>query len=367
MRYVIGRDLIRVESRSTRATTTVRLCPPSEVNDRLGEWDEWCRSQVFPLPSASPRWMRVFQTSLGHQPYCVEQSCGGEITALIPLSYMSSFLFGRFLVSLPYLNVGGVLAAPDVDATEAVMAATALADKLAVRHLELRHESLIPCSRINHLFEQKVHMRLTLPETLASLWDSMRGKIRNQIRKATKLGVTIHWGQRDLLHEFYSVFSTNMRDLGTPVFSKRLFLAILQEFSDTAEICVARLDGKPIAGALLLHGRGVSEVPSASSLRTHNPTCANMLMYWNLLTRATERGQTQFDFGRSTVGSSTYDFKKQWGASAHSASWQFYVRSGSVHSMRPESGRYSTAIRIWRRLPVSVTNALGPVIIRGVP
>lgn len=367
MNYGIGPDLIRVESRSAHANSTIRLCPPSQVAQKMDEWEEWCVAQGFELPSASPLWMRVFQKGFGHQSYCIEQSCNNEITALIPLSFMKSFLFGRFLVSLPYLNVGGVLTAQGVDPTEAITAAADLADKLDVRHLELRHQTSHRHERINHQFEQKVHMRLDLPEKLSDLWDSFRPKVRNQVRKGTKSGVTIEWGREELLDDFYSVFSRNMRDLGTPVFSTRLFRAILEEFPDSAEFCIARLGKVPVAGALLIHGRGITEVPSASSLRPYNGTSANMLMYWHLLTRAVERGQRQFDFGRSTEDSPTYAFKKQWGARPHKASWQFYVRSGSVHSMRPESGRYSTAIRIWRRLPVALTNVIGPSIIRGVP
>ena len=158
-----------------------------------------------------------------------------------------------------------------------------------------------------------------------------------------------------------------MRDLGTPVFSKRLFATILSEFPKDSELCVARIEGRPVAAALLLHGNGVTEVPSASSLRSYNSTCANMTMYWNLISRAVERKQHEFDFGRSTTGSSTFAFKKQWGAVPYPALWQFYVRKGSVHSLRPECGRYSAAIRVWRRLPTLLTNALGPFVIRGVP
>ena len=125
--------------------------------------------------------------------------------------------------------------------------------------------------------------------------------------------------------------------------------------------------GTPAAAALLLHGWGVTEVPTASSLREYNPTNANMLMYRHLLERAVERGQMVFDFGRSTTNGNTYRFKKQWGAKPHPTVWQYRVNSGEVGDMRPDHPCYQRAICIWRRLPLALTRFLGPRIVRGIP
>jgi hypothetical protein len=132
-------------------------------------------------------------------------------------------------------------------------------------------------------------------------------------------------------------------------------------------LCVVRTGRKPIAAALLLHGQGVSEVPSASSLRAFNSTNANMLLYWNLLQRAVERGQTVFDFGRSSTDSNTYRFKKQWGAVGHPAEWQYYRRSGQLADVRPDNPRYQRWIRIWQKMPLWLTRLIGPRIVRGIP
>jgi len=158
-----------------------------------------------------------------------------------------------------------------------------------------------------------------------------------------------------------------MRDLGTPVFGQVLFRSILKTFPRDAEICVVRLDKKPVASALLLHGKKVTEVPSASSLREYNSTCANMFMYWQLLQRAIERSQSVFDFGRSSAGSPTYQFKKQWGAQPHQAVWQYYLRQGSASDLRPDNPKYQRLIKIWKKLPVWVSRMIGPSIARVIP
>jgi FemAB-related protein (PEP-CTERM system-associated) len=220
---------------------------------------------------------------------------------------------------------------------------------------------------LTHARTDKVHLRLDLPATPEKLLAQFPSKLRSQVNKARKNGLTVHWGGRDLLGAFYRVFSHNMRDLGTPVYGKRLFRSLLEQFPDRAEICVVRAEQQPVAAALLLHGWGVTEVPSASSLRQFNHTSANMLLYWHLLERTVQRGQDVFDFGRSTRDSGPHRFKSQWGASPASAEWQYYQRSGSVTAMRTDNPRYQRLIRLWQRLPVALTRWLGPPIARGIP
>lgn len=318
--------------------------------------------------AADLRWLQVLESALKHVPYVLHhQTVADGQRGELPLALVETRLFGRFLVSLPYVNSAGLRAERPAAARDLIDQAVRLADELNVRYLELRHESPIEHPMLTERNESKVIMRLVLPATADALWDQLKAKVRNQVRKGRSCNLTVHWGREELLAEFYDVFSRNMRDLGTPVYGRNLFAAILREFSAESELCVLRRDGRPISGALLVHGPEGSEVPSASSLREHNATNANMLMYWHLLERAIERGSPRFDFGRSTIESNTYRFKLQWGARAYPSCWQYYVRHGTMRDMRPDHGRFRLAVRVWRRLPLAVTRWLGPRIVRGIP
>ncbi len=317
--------------------------------------------------SRHPGWLLVLRKGLGHVPYCLEAVEGGRTRGILPLAYVGSWLFGRFLVGLPYLNYGGVLADDPVVAQQLVTSAADLADELNVRYLELRHEHPLDCEPLGSRRSDKVNMRLALPGTGAQLWKGLSAKVRNQVRNGMKNNLTVAWGSQELLPEFYKVFRHNMRDLGTPVYGKKLFRSILEQFPDRAELCVVRQGAKALAGALLLHGWGVTEVPSAGSLRRHNRTCANMLMYWHLLERSVQRGQATFDFGRCSQDSNTFRFKKQWGAQPTTAEWQYYLRAGTAADMRADNPKYQRLVRLWQWLPVSLASWLGPPIVRGIP
>ncbi len=340
---------------------------PAALTDRMPALEAYLR-QFEPLPlSMHPVWPLVLKSSFGHRIYVLEATQGGQSCGVLPLAFVRSVLFGRFLVSLPYVNYGGVVADSDAVADALIDRAVELAADLRVRYLELRHTEPREHAQLTQRLTTKVHMRLDLPGDVETLWRRLDAKVRNQVRKAQKLGLQVAWGRQELLPEFYNVFARNMRDLGTPVFGKKLFRAILDQFPDAAELCVVRLERKAVAAALVLHGWGVSEVPSASSLRAFNSTNANMLLYWRLLERATARGQSVFDLGRSTVDGSTFRFKKQWGALPTAACWQYHVCRGDIRAARPDNPRYGLMIRLWRRLPLALTRWLGPAIVRGIP
>lgn len=325
-----------------------------------------------PLAAHHDAWIRSLVGGFGHDAYVIESIEEQRVLGLLPLVFVRGPIFGKFLVSLPYLNTGGVWAADDDVAKSLIDAACDLADKLDVKYLELRHERPVEHPKLNFERTDKVHMRLPLPDSDEELDKSFKSKLRSQVKKSGTYGSTVHFGGHELLDEFYEVFAVNMRDLGTPVFSKKLFSSILESFDGEAELCVVRSgsdDGpiQAIAGGLIVHSRGVSEVPSASSLREFNRTGANMLMYRHLLGRAIEKGSHTFDFGRSSEDAGTYKFKAQWGAQPEPATWQYYVRKGDPNEMRPDAGGKKRLVEAWQKLPVWLTKLIGPTIVRGIP
>lgn len=313
------------------------------------------------------RWLPALRDGLGHQHYEIVAECDGQTMGRLPVALVSSFLFGRFLVSLPYVNSAGIEAAEPSVAAGLIEEAVALARELRVRYLEIRQQREIVHPLLSVARTDKVLMRRKLPSTADELWSDLDSKVRNQIRKGEKASFSVEWGSGNQLNGFYEVFARNMRDLGTPVFGRRLFSSILKQFADDAELCVVRDGSRPIAAALLVHQMGRTEVPSASSLHEYRSSNVNMLMYWHLLQRAIERGRGVFDFGRSSIDGNTYRFKKQWDAVPCPSVWQYHVLQGTHEALRPDNPGNRRLIAIWKRLPVSLTRLIGPAIVRGIP
>ena len=312
-------------------------------------------------------WKRVIERSFGHTAhYLTARDADNRICGILPLVHMKSSLFGSFLVSLPFFNYGGVLSdGPDHDSI-LLGESRRLLKHIGAGHAEFRHLSIqgkgMPTK------QHKVTMILDLEHDEASQWNTLDAKVRNQVRKAEKSGLSAVDGHAELLDGFYEVFCRNMRDLGTPVHAKSFFRNILETFPSTTRIISVLSNGKTVASGLLTWFRSTLEVPWASSIRDFKAYCPNNLLYWEAIRFAIRNGSRRFDFGRSTPGEGTYQFKKQWGAKPVQLYWQYQLNDGvALPELNPANPRYRTAIRIWRSLPVAATKLLGPPIVRCIP
>ena len=313
------------------------------------------------------RWRSVIEDCFGHRClYLVRQGDGGAIRGVLPLAHLRSALFGNFLVSLPYFNYGGVCAKDEESRGLLVAEAARLAAERGASHIEFRQEHPLDGGLPSKT--HKVSMRLDLPATDGQLWTSLPSKLRSQIRRPRKEGMTVRTGGVEELDGFYEVFSVNMRDLGTPVYPKRFFRTMLDRFPGNAWICTVRNGCTPVASGFLIGFKNRLEVPWASSLRKYNRLGPNMLLYWSCLEFACKQGFRVFDFGRSTADGSTYRFKEQWGASPYPLHWHYWMaKGGALPEINPENPRYRLAIRVWKRLPVPLTRLLGPSLVRNIP
>jgi serine/alanine adding enzyme len=314
-----------------------------------------------------PAWMDILRAGLHHKPLSLTAWRDGQVVGYLPLALTRSMLFGRHLASLPYVNEAGVLAEDSHTAAVLIDEAQACGQAKRVRFVELRNRTAVALPALRAVRTDKKRMLLDLPSESDTLWQSLKAKVRNQVRKADRYDLDIRFGGAELLDAFYRVFAVNMRDLGTPVFPRRLFAAMLEHLGEDCELCVVQHEQRPIAGAVLVYHRQTTEVPSASALRQFNHTCANMRMYWALLERAIARGSTEFDFGRSSEDCGTYKFKAQWGAVAHDTGWQHIAPASDAKPITKEDDRFGAAIEVWKRLPVWLTRLAGPAIVRGIP
>jgi FemAB-related protein (PEP-CTERM system-associated) len=330
------------------------------------EWDGYVQAHPRAELYHDYRWRSLIESVFGHEAHYLMALDSTGVRGILPLVRLKSRLFGDFLVSQPYLNYGGVVADTAEVRTALLEAAADHARSLGIQHMELRHRDE-PCLDWAERTD-KVAMLLDLPQSEEELWRRFPAKLKSQIRRPEKDGATVRQGGRELLADFYSVFSRNMRDLGTPVYPQKFFAAIAEAFPAALKVFVVDLAGKPVAAGLVLAHRDTLEIPWASSLRQANKSGVNMLLYWSVLREAVARGLKRFDFGRSTKDSGTYRFKQQWGAKPTQLRWHYWLASGrSMPSLTPNNPKYRTAIALWRRLPLPIANFVGPRIVKNLP
>jgi len=323
-------------------------------------------------------WKTVIEKAYGHKTYylaAVNSASPNKLTGVLPLIHLKHFIFGNHLISIPFFDMGGILA--DDEETEKALLdeAIKLGKSLKVDKIELRHAHAHSCfenlnlanSVTSTLKTHKVRMLLKLPESSAVLMKSFKSKLRSQIKKPIKQGLESKIGGMELVDAFYKVFLINMRDLGSPVHSKKLIENVLKQFKEHTSIVIVHKDNKPYAASIVSGFKDTLENPWSSSLHQYSRLSPNMLLYWTMLEYACENGYQYFDFGRSTPEEGTYKFKQQWGAQPEPLHWiHIHLNGKPVNEEASEKTRFNIAIQCWQKLPVSVTGILGPMIRKNI-
>jgi FemAB-related protein (PEP-CTERM system-associated) len=331
------------------------------------EWDGFVNAQPDACGYHLAAWRGVFERAFGHRPEYLTARRAGQIVGVLPLVEMRSWLLGNFFVSLPFVNYGGVLTNDDEAARALADYAEALARERGLKHVELRHRRAPrfpggPCK------QHKVTMLLPLAADADAMWNALDRKVRNQVRKAEKSELTSVVGGAELIDEFYPVFATNMRDLGTPVYGKRVFEEIFKALPGHTSMFVVRKGTTTVAAGVGYSYRTTFEMPWASSLKEHRALSPNNLLYWHAIRHAIATGHRVFDFGRSTPDEGTYHFKRQWGAEAEPLFWEYRLPGGgALPDQSPKNPKFSLAISLWKKLPVPIATLIGPSIVRSIP
>ena len=332
-------------------------CPFQPGDDQA--WNEY----VSRCPTAGlyhqSGWARVIQRSYGHTPAYLWARDESGVRGILPLAVFRGALGRRSLVSLPFLDEGGLCADSEAARTALWEAAQAVARRERAGVVELRQgaPSGLPLAALG----SKVSVMLELASEPETLWKRLDAKVRNQVRKAMTSGLTPAWCGIEALDDFYAVFAQNMRDLGSPVHGRRFFAAILEEFAGDARLLLVRDGPRVVAGGVCIAFRDTVLVPWASSLREWRSRCPSNLLYWEVMRSACDKGLRWLDFGRSSPGGGTYKFKMQWGGQERRLHWQVDP-SDRASLVDADNPRYRWLIGAWQRLPVPLTTAIGPLV-----
>jgi serine/alanine adding enzyme len=330
------------------------------------DWQEFVNHNKTALPSHNPAWAGVIEQTFGHKSFILcARSASGTLLGGVPITIFSSPLFGKFAVSMPYLNYGGVIS-EYIDVCMSLMhALDGVRAHLNLRHIEIRsiHEGLG-----DNPSTKKASMLLQLPGDDDALDKMLGSKVRAQYKKADEFAPDVKIGKEDLLDDFYKVFAHNMRDLGTPVYAKQWFANILKTKELNANIIVVYVDTKPVSCGFLVRHGALMEIPWASTLKSANKYNTNMWMYRKILSFAIQEKCAYFDFGRSTLEAGTYKFKKQWGAEPCQNYWYCILPPNTPKpEINPDNPKLKVFIALWKWLPLWVANIIGPYIIKGIP
>jgi serine/alanine adding enzyme len=334
--------------------------------------DEW-QAYVGGAPHATQyhtlEWREILLRSFGHRSWYLMVRERGTTRGILPLVEIQSLMFGHFLVSLPFVDYGGMLADTPEHEAALALAAADLAKHRGAGHVELRQsQASTSCTDAGwQLRQHKASLVVPLDAVPEALWSALSSRLRGKIRKAEKSGADCSVGGAEQINDFYHVFALNMRNLGTPVYSPSFFQNVLRFANNTAVLLVRR-EGRPAAGAIAVRRGGRIELPWICSDHTQSSSHVNEFLYWNAIRWACNSGARELDLGRCSIDSGTYRFKMQWNPEVRLLFWYYWLASAPrLRELSPSNPKYALAVRCWKKMPLAVANRLGPWIVRNIP
>ncbi len=342
---------------------TAALADPIE-RARIGAF---AHEHPLGTPFHLPAWSSAVSRGCGQTSHYLVAEREGALVGALPLTEVRSPLFGRAMVSAGFGVGGGILSEADGAAAALADAAWALAKARACPTLELRggaapgqHWASDETTYVGFARDLAVDDEAELA--------AIPRKQRAEVRKALGLDLEVSAGCHEAdLKAHYAVYAESVRNLGTPVFPPALFRAVLDEFGKSADVLIVRHRGVAVAAVLSLYWKGTVFPYWGGGTHGARALRANDRMYFELMAHARRRGCTRFDFGRSKAGTGAAAFKKNWGFEARPLA--YFTRSPegvAPRKINPLDPKYRLQVETWKRLPLWLANAAGPMISRGL-
>ena len=320
-------------------------------------WDQFVEASDTATFFHLSAWQRVIQQAFSHKTYYVYAEQEGEIAGILPLVHVKSLLFGNTLISNAFCVYGGIVASNDQAFQELQNHAQKLARDLGVDCLEMRNrQQQHPDWPHKQLY---VTFRKELDSDHEKNMSAIPRKQRAMVRAGIKAGLTSVVDTD--VDRFYQAYSESVRNLGTPVFPKRYFQLLKQAFVDDCEILTIEHDGSLVASVMSFYFKDEVLPYYGGGTDLARDLKGNDFMYWEVMRRAVDKGCKVFDYGRSKEGTGSYRFKKHWGFEPEPLFYEIdLVKGQQIPEINPLNPKYQFFIAAWKRLPLPVSQVVGP-------
>lgn len=327
-------------------------------------WDEYVDGHKDGSPYHRFAWLLSIEQAYQHQNVSLLAFDGDNLVGILPCVKMQKPFSKASYCALPFCDLGFAIA-NDATILQALQAeALARLQGEGGKSFDYRDSNRGLASE--ELAGKKVRMVLPLPGDAATLMAGFKSKLRSQIRKAEKNGLTcVIANSQTHIDDFYQIFAINMRKLGSPVHSKIWFENLFNHYAQHIILSVVYSDKVPVGAGIVLLSANKAAIPWASTVAEYNKLAPNMMLYWSLLEHVSNLGYSEFDFGRSTYDEGTYKFKRQWGAEPIALAWSNLVAEQAPiaeNTPNKPSQIRSLVEKSWAKLPLGVTTTLGPKI-----
>ncbi len=330
------------------------------------QWDEYVRCADLSTPYHLVRWKNVLEETFGSETHYFYLAENGKIIGVLPLVHINSVLAGHYVTSLP----GGLCAENEQAAEILLLRAEQLVKASGAKYLILRDGR--KKWDLPNLITDENHITFMIelnsdPELTKS---TFKKRTRQLVNKAVRSNLESVPGMENLA-EYYPVYAQAMKELGTPTLGFAFFRSMAENLPGESNLLTIYHEDRIVGGGFMAPFKETVYCTWAGTLREYYRLRPVHLLVWSTINYATDRGFHWLDLGRCRKESGTYVFKKDFGAEPLQLYQQFYLNGPhqppSVGADMEDDPKYRAFVKIWRWLPIPITEFLGPKLRKRVP
>lgn len=335
-------------------------------NEDQAQWDQYVRGSEISTPYHLSGWRDVLQEVFGSETHYLLAEDNNQIVGILPLLHIKSVLIGHHFTSLP----GGLCAESESGAEALMEQGKQLVKTTKAKYLILRDGRKkwdLPGLVTD---EEHITFMLELDTDLELVKSDFKKRTRQLVNKAVHSGLVSAIGMKNLA-EYYPIYAQAMRELGTPSPGLNFFKSIAAHFPEESNLLTVYHDNRIVGGGFMAPFKDTIYCTWAGMLREFYPLHSAHLLVWSTIIYAFNNGFQWVDLGRCKKNSGAYAFKKDFGAESKQLYQQCYLNGNStppsVGAAMEGNPSYRTFVKIWRRLPLQMTEFLGPKLRKRVP
>ncbi len=332
-----------------------------------GQWDAYIQAHPQGTFCHLLGWKLSVEKIFQHRSYYFIAKENKKIVGVLPLFYIARNIFsGPSLISIPFATSGGILSDTQEIGCALLEHAKKLAQELNVDYLELRN---LYKNSFENLISSDLYISFirSLPSDPNEVLEMLPRKARAATRNAIKKNLSADF-EPDNIKDFYQLFSENKRFLGSPSMPECFFLELRKQFSSSSTILFIRFEKKLLTAVMTFEFKDTLIAYYSGATLDHTQYNANNFMYYKLMQYGSEKGYHFFDFGRSRKDTGASDFKKNQGFEAKELPYQYYlVQAKDVPHINPSNPKFHLFQKIWKKLPLRVTQILGSQLVKYLP
>lgn len=350
--------------------TTIKNIPQ---NQAILLWNNFVKNTPSPTPfSFNPSLFNFYKKHFSWKPYYILVFSKDELCAVLPLVHTS-----KAWVSLPHFSYGGILMKHGEKHIDIKKIINSISGEepgyYAIDNKELISENSNTSNKIffrslensapeHAVKSEKATSVILLPDSSEKMKGVLSSNLRRKINKAEASGIKIKTGGKELLKDFYKVYSKNIYQLNSLNYGIKFFNDLIDTWKfGTANLFVAYADEKPIGAAMLLSYMGFYENTFFATNSEARKIYMSDFLHWEMINHSIKQPATRnphiYSFGRSTVGSGVYKYKNHWPVTND----PLYIYSNMA-----DLRKNKWLSHIWSFLPLIISKPLGRYLIRHI-